>query len=93
MAVSSVRLFKSALKWYYSQHNVLWPASLNSECEKFLKGWTRIIALHKQQGTMRVFEGKHPLSFLGYWIIDGLIDVERMNGMIDAMLLKMLATR
>lgn len=66
MAVSTMRSYKSALKYAYREKKIPFPIELDDELEQFLDGWTREVSSLKQQGKMKVFEGKLPLSFDAY---------------------------
>lgn len=69
LAISTMRLHKSALKFEYRRLKVTFPLELDEEIETFLDGYVREISVLKQTGKMKVFEGKLPLSFTAYCML------------------------
>jgi hypothetical protein len=58
LAISTMRLHKSALKFEYRRLKVTFPLELDEEIETFLDGYVREVSVLKQTGKMKVFEGK-----------------------------------
>jgi len=60
---STMTGYISAIKWYYSEHNL----EMSKECEiyltKFSAGYKRLVAQKRSSGVMKTFEGKGPLGF------------------------------
>ena len=65
-AISTVTLYKSALKWYYKEHKLIMSPEVNQELDTLLKGYQRRVSDLKLEGRMPVFEGKYHLPFQGY---------------------------
>ena len=68
-AFSTIRLYKSALVWYYKEHGLPLPADANQRVEMVLDGYQRKVAVWKLEGKMPVFEGKLHLTFEGYRLL------------------------
>jgi hypothetical protein len=66
LAISSVTLYKSALKWYYKEQRLIMSPEVNQELDTLLKGYQRRVSDLKLDGKMPVFEGKYHLPFQGY---------------------------
>ncbi|MGH2639759.1 MAG: hypothetical protein ACRDF4_10870 [Rhabdochlamydiaceae bacterium] len=69
LAFSSVRLYKSALMWYYKEKKVIMEPAVNQELETLLDGYKRQVADLKLGGKMPIFEGKYHLTFAGYYAL------------------------
>ena len=65
-AISTVTLYKSALKWHYKENKLIMSPEVNQELDTLLKGYQRRVSDHKLEGRMPVFEGKYHLPFQGY---------------------------
>jgi hypothetical protein len=65
-AFSTVRLYKSALVWWYKEKKIVMQATVNQAIESLLNGYKRQVADLKQDGKLPVTEGKHYLTFQGY---------------------------
>lgn len=71
---SCMQGYKSALKNYHAKHGKRFEAydevpsgkTLDAWCDEFIKGYARIVAQKKQEGIMKVGEGKAELPFGGY---------------------------
>lgn len=61
--------YRSALKYYFKEHNVTLDKNCNDKIESFLAGYERTIASKKQAGEISLAEGKQPLSFPGYRLL------------------------
>ena len=82
-ASSTVRLYKSALIWYYNEHKLALEPAINHEIEQLLKGYQRRVAELKQQGKMPVFEGKYHLPYAGYCLLaNKLLTLESYGQML-----------
>jgi hypothetical protein len=68
-SLSGLEVYKSSLKWFYKEQGNVMDALLNQKLSEFFAGYKRRVANMKQKGEMKVFEGKHPLSFRAYCII------------------------
>jgi hypothetical protein len=66
LAISSVTLYKSALKWYYKEQRLIMSPEVNQELDTLLKGYQRRVSDLKLDGKMPVFEGKYHIPFQGY---------------------------
>ncbi len=66
---SAVRLYKSALVWYYHQEKLQIDPPLDAELENFMHGYQRRVSELKLGGEMELVEGKLPLSFKGYCLL------------------------
>ena len=73
LAISSVKMYKSALKWYYKERNVMMTPEINQELETLMKGYQRRVSQFKLDGKMAVFEGKYHLPFAGYRMLATVI--------------------
>jgi hypothetical protein len=73
LAISSVTLYKSALKWYYKEHKCMMSPEVNQELDTLLKGYKRRVSDLKLNGKMPVFEGKYHLPFQGYLTLSKLL--------------------
>ena len=58
--------FKSALFWLHAEQKQLFPVELDTELNRFSKGYRKEVASLKEKGEMTVFEGKQALAFGGY---------------------------
>ena len=70
-AISTVTLYKSALKWHYKEHKLIMAPEVNQELDTLLKGYQRRVSLSdlKLDGRMPIFEGKYHLPFQGYAVL------------------------
>jgi hypothetical protein len=68
-AISTVALYKSALKWHYKECKLIMSPEVNQELDTLLKGYQRRVADLKLVGKMPVFEGKYHLPFQGYAVL------------------------
>jgi hypothetical protein len=59
LAISSVKMYKSALKWFYKEHRVVMSPEINQELDTLMKGYQRRVSEFKLDGKMPVFEGKY----------------------------------
>lgn len=66
LSLSHVANYRSAIKDYYKQKNITVPKSTENFMNEFMNGYTRKIAMLKQEGEMPLIEGKRPISFSGY---------------------------
>jgi hypothetical protein len=83
IAMSTVRQYKSALKWSYKQERQMMAPELNQELDTLMKGYQRRIAEYKQEGKVAVFEGKYHLTFEGYHTLAAaLFTSEQFNQML-----------
>ncbi len=58
--------FKSALFWLHAEKKLEFPSSLDTDLNRFMKGYRKEVASLKEKGEMTVFEGKQALAFSGY---------------------------
>lgn len=65
-AFEHVSGYKSAIRFYYRRRRVLPPEELNAMFRDFFTGYERLIAELKQNGDMKLHEGKQPMNFSGY---------------------------
>jgi hypothetical protein len=83
LAVSSARLYKSALKWHYKEKKLIMDPDMNQQLETLLNGYKRKVSDLKLEGKMSVFEGKYHLSFQGYCVLaKQLLTSEVFNHML-----------
>ena len=68
-AISTVTLYKSALKWHYKEHKLIMAPEVNQELDTLLKGYQRRVSDLKLDGRMPIFEGKYHLPFQGYAVL------------------------
>jgi hypothetical protein len=68
-AVSTIGGYRSALVWYYKEHNLKMDQTLESELSKYLAGFKRNVSDLKQRGLMDIQEGRAPLTFNGFAIV------------------------
>ena len=68
-ASSTIRSYKSALKWYYKEQKVTMEQPLDQAIETLLQGYMRKVADWKAEGKMAVFEGKLHLTYEGYCLL------------------------
>ena len=73
LAISSVKGYKSALKWYYKEHRLIIAPEVNQELDTLLKGYQRRVSELRLDGKMPVFEGKYQLPFEGYCTLASLL--------------------
>jgi hypothetical protein len=73
LAISSVKGYKSALKWWYKEHRLIIDAAVDQELDTLLKGYQRRVSELKLEGKMPVFQGKYHLSFEGYRTVATLL--------------------
>jgi hypothetical protein len=69
LAISTVKMYKSAIKWYYKEHNAIMTPEINQELDSIMKGYQRRVSQFKLDGKMPVFEGKYHLPFAGYRLL------------------------
>jgi len=65
-SVSTVQGYISSLKYYYKEKSVKVSDEFREYCDLFIEGYKRKVALKKEQGLMKNFEGKVPVSHLLY---------------------------
>jgi hypothetical protein len=68
-AISTITLYKSALKWHYKEEKDVMSPDVNQELDTLLKGYQRRVSDFKLDGKMPVFEGKYHLPFQGYVVL------------------------
>ena len=68
-ASSTIRSYKSALKWWYKEQKVIMEQSVDQGIETLLQGYQRRVADWKAEGKMAVFEGKLHLTYDGYCLL------------------------
>ena len=61
--------FKIAIVWLYTEQKVAMSPSLNKQMNLFISGYKKSVGDLKQQGEMKCFEGKRPLTFEGYKLL------------------------
>jgi hypothetical protein len=66
IAVSTMGLHISALKWYNRMHEDNNSGKLDKVFKKFYSGFKRDVAQRKLSGKMKIKEGKNPATFLEY---------------------------
>ena len=65
-AISTIRLYKSALLWYYKEQKLIVDPLVNQGIETLLKGYQRRVADRKSGVETPTFEGKYHLTYDGY---------------------------
>jgi hypothetical protein len=73
LSISSVKQYKSALKWYYKECRLIIDPGVNQELDTLLRGYQRRVSEFKLDGKMPVFEGKYHLPFDGYRTVAALL--------------------
>jgi hypothetical protein len=70
-ALSTVSMFRSALKWLYREKapGIEFDSALDADIGEFLSGYNRRISSMRLDGNLEDFEGKEPLGFFGYVIL------------------------
>jgi hypothetical protein len=68
-AVSTIGGYRSALVWYYKQHNMKLSSELEIALSNYIAGFKRNVADLKQRGLMEIQEGRSPIAFSGYVIV------------------------
>ena len=82
-AISTIRLYKSALLWYYKEQKLIVDPLVNQGIETLLKGYQRRVADRKSRGEMPTFEGKHHLTYDGYCLLaTALFKMDPFNQML-----------
>ncbi len=82
LAISSVKMYKSALKWYYKENNTIMTPEINQELDTLMRGYQRRVCQFKLDGKMPVFEGKYHLPFAGYRLLAQLFISLSSNEML-----------
>jgi hypothetical protein len=72
-ANSTIRSYKSALKWLYKEQKVIMEDSVDQGIETLLQGYKRRVADWKASGKMAVFEGKLHLTSDGYRLLSNAL--------------------
>jgi hypothetical protein len=73
LSISSVKQYKSALKWHYKERRLIIDPEMNQELDTLLRGYQRRVSELKLDGKMPVFEGKYHLPFEGYRTLAALL--------------------
>jgi hypothetical protein len=73
LSISSVKQYKSALKWHYKECRLIIDPEVNQELDTLLRGYQRRVSELKLDGKMPVFEGKYHLPFEGYRTLAALL--------------------
>ena len=82
-ASSTIRSYKSALKWWYKEQKVIMEQSVDQGIETLLQGYQRRVADWKAEGKMAVFEGKLHLTYDGYCLLStALFEAEPFSQML-----------
>ena len=82
-AISTIRLYKSALLWYYKEQKLIVHSLVNQGIETLLKGYQLRVADRKSRGEMPTFEGKYHLTYDGYCLLaTALFKMEPFNQML-----------
>jgi hypothetical protein len=68
-ANSTVRSYKSALKWYYKEKKVTMEPDVDQAIETLLQGYQRTVAQEKALGLRAPHEGKLHLTYSGYCLL------------------------
>ena len=79
LAFSSVRAYKSALKYHYKEHRLVFDETLEIDLENFLKGYKRKVSDMKLAGEIDVFEGKHHITFTSTRRLPSYLHISMMN--------------
>lgn len=61
--------YVSALKDYYTCHNVAWPEDLKNALKEICAGHAKDVARMKKSGHMKLGEGKERISIRGYMLV------------------------
>ena len=82
-AFATVRQYKSALVWYYQEHELIMQPEINQGLETLLNGYKRRVSDYKLEGKMPVFEGKYHLTYDGYCLLaEALFKAEHVSQML-----------
>jgi len=68
-ALSTIGGYRSAIVWYYKEHNLKLKNELEISLSNYIAGFKRNIADLKQRGLMKIQEGRAPIAFGGYVIV------------------------
>lgn len=63
IAYSTMQIFKSALKWWYSENKVRLDKDIEQRLDMLIDGYKKVMAQKKKRGIMDISEGKSPLSY------------------------------
>lgn len=66
ISVACMQGYKSALKNEYTKQNVVMCNDVDAWIERFIDGYSKMIQKKKEDGVMKMKEGKSHLSFRGY---------------------------
>lgn len=72
-AASTIRSYKSALKWFYKEQKIIMEQSVDQGIETLLQGYLRRVADWKAEGKMAVFESKLHLTYDGYCLLSNAL--------------------
>jgi hypothetical protein len=84
LSISTVKMYKSALKWYYKEKRLVFDPQVDQQLETLLKGYQRRVSNLKLDGKMPVFEGKFHLPFAGYRLLCALLFTSQPAQMLFA---------
>jgi hypothetical protein len=66
MSVSCLGGYKSAVLWLYKEHNLPIENDMSNYLNEAIHGYRTVIATKKENGVMKLQEGRSPLTFTGY---------------------------
>jgi hypothetical protein len=81
-AISTVRSYKSALKWYYKEKKVTMDPLVDQGIDTLLQGYQRTVAEDKALGLRAPHEGKLHLTFSGYCLLSTALFKAEFNQML-----------
>jgi hypothetical protein len=84
VAHSTMTGIAAAINDLYREAKLLMSAEVRQEFAKFMRGYKRKIADKKQNGEMKIFEGKRPISFKGFILLARHALVSQQNDAIFA---------
>jgi hypothetical protein len=79
MSISAMQGYKSALLWYYDEMKVLMDEENNRWLDDFIRAYKRFVAQKKQNGVMKLTEGKTYIQFQDYIILSEVCNKNLMS--------------
>lgn len=71
LAPDTVSSYKSALLYHHNVNVQEWDKQLEIKLSSFMKGYKRQVSEMRQNGEMKLYEGKHPITMSGFKLIAG----------------------
>ena len=78
--MSTVGGYRSALVWFYREHNSRIEVELDAAIANYIAGFKRNVTTLKQNGFRKVQEGRSPVSFTGYRLLAYDIATQKPEG-------------